>query len=272
MFGILFFIFIAFCGAAAAIWKGIDDVKIYKDTKYDFGGYYTDSRGTHRQIGTGNPVAILKDDYGDKIMYTPKGKVITNITENQRHKFTEAIQAALQNGETKQTAYWCDFREYHENEWSKIKGCRYKDALNGNIYIVRAFDVDGLKYKQKNYTSGMIETNTAKSNIRFYMNICNGHLVRKTDYTIRFEEEYPDKEAECFAEDNQKRIEDFIKEFNLKQDIDVKNKNVEGFDEHYYFNNNVQNDSMLDQQWNLFVKNNGNIEIEKEKPETNWSH
>lgn len=273
MFGILFFIFIALCGAAAAIWKGIDDVKIYKDTKYDFGGYYIDSKGAHRQIGNGNLVAILKDDYGDEIMYTPKGKVITNITENQRHKFIDAIKSAIHNGETNQTAYWCDLKEYHENEWAKINGCRYKDVENGNIYIVRAFDVDGLKYKRKNYTSGMVETKTTKRNIRFYMDISTGHLIRRADFDIWLEKKYPDREAIDYAEENQKRIEAFIKDFNQKQDIDIKNKGIERFEEHYYFNSNKEkNDSFLDNQWILFKAKDGVLEIEKEETKATWTH
>ena len=274
MFGILFFIFIALCGGAAAIKKVIDDVKIYPHTKSDFDGYYIDSVGHTRQLGTGNQVYVMADKYGDEIMYSTKSKMITNITKNQREKFIEAITNAIKNGETKQTAYWCDRREYHENEWSGIKGHRYKDAENGKIYIVRTFEVNGFKSKIHNYVSGMMETYIYKMDIHFFMDITNGHLIRKTDFTIRFDKEYPNREAADFVKENEKTIQNFIDDFNKKQDIDIQNKGIKGFEDHYFFNDNKwQDDSFLDMQWVRFKRNEGVLELEKEEtPEVTWSH
>lgn len=266
MFGILFFVFIAICGGLYAIQNGINDVKIYKDTKDEFNGYYIDSLGRKREIGTGNLIYILSDDYGDDIMYTPKGKFMKNITEIKRHKFIETIQ----NFESDSTAYWCDLREYHENEWANISGHRYRDKETNKLYVVRKFEVDGLKYKERNYVSGMMETIVTKSSLSFYMDIDNGHLVRPTDCCFDLEKRY--EHEKNYMENNKQGIQAFIDDFNSKQDIDMQNKGADGFEDHFYFNSNCASDTLLDGQWYDFCNNEGKLEQIKEESDVTWSH
>ena len=266
MFGILFFVFIALCGGLYAIRNGINDVRIYKDTKDDFNGYYIDSLGRKKEIGTGNQIYILSDDYGDDIMYTPRGRFMKNITEIKRHKFIDAIQ----NYESNSTAYWCDLRAYHENEWRNIDGPRYSDKETKNIYVVRDFDIDGFKFRKRNHVSGMMETIIRKESISFYMDITNGHLIRPTDGCFSLQKQY--EQEENYMENNKQVIESFVDDFNHKQDIDIQNKNVDGFDSHFFFNSHSSCDTVLDHQWYAFCKNEGKLELIKEDDNTTWSH
>lgn len=268
MFGILFFVFVALCGGLYAIRNGINDVKIYKDTKDDFNCHYIDSLGRKREIGTGNLVAILSDDYGDDIMYTPKGKVVKNITEIKRHKFIDAIQTFKSD----LTVYWCDLREYHENEWSEIQGPRYMDKDTGEVYIVRKFDVDGLVYRKRNNVAELMENHVKKESIDFYMSIDDGHLIRPTDSCLSRNKQLEYLTEKDYLTKNKDVIQSFIDTFNQKQDIDIKNRGVDGFDDHFYFNSNSSYDFLADEQWHIFCKNQGKLELAKEKTETTWSH
>ena len=118
----------------------------------------------------------------------------------------------------------------------------------------------------------MTENLTKKERIKFYMNITNGHLIRPTDGYLKLQKRFEYLTEKDYIEKNKQVIQSFIDDFNNKQDIDIQNKGTKEFENHFYFNSNSACDTLVDNQWIEFCKNEGRLSVEEKKPETTWSH
>ena len=157
----------------------------YKNTYNPKTNTYIDWKGCKRDATTNKPHIVINDRNGDRVQKNEKWDTIRNFSEEERNR-------EYKNNNNYSVYPMSDviLGQY------ELKGIRYKDKRTGRLYVVRAFDV----YDKK--------TNNRRC-VKFFMDDQTLHLVRVVDFG--------DWVYQYISKDT---IDEFINEFNYKQDHD----------------------------------------------------
>lgn len=226
----------------------------------DFTGTYFSNDGL-RDVFTNERVEYRKNEFGDSIIFSLKTKKdIRNVSQLKREynlkknielakKENKTVALKLHDFEANRLYYTLPKNKKYNEAFgvedyngaileckcnkknpNYVAGDRYLDLATNEEYVIRKFYDKKNKYKATH----------------FYMNIKNGHLVRRTDNQLINDVNFP--------EDNYISVEDtdlFISEFNEKQDA---NKSL--LDANEFFGLFWYNDNKTHFDCNIKEKNN----------------
>lgn len=168
-----------------SIQQSIMNRQAYKNTYDQNTNTYIDWKGCKRNAITNKQHIIINNRNGDLVQKDERWNTIRNFSEEKRN-------IKYKNND--------DYSVYPMSDVVigkyELKGIRYKDKKTGRLYVVRAFDIYDEKTKNRRC-------------VKFFMDDQTLHLVRIVDFGD-WVYKFISKET----------IDNFIKEFNYKQDHD----------------------------------------------------